>query len=347
MKNKSSNSILFKLLQTTYRSYKKIRWNLAEKRLKWQRPVFYKSLGLYEAIHFAHTISPFLRTIELDATIFAFTGEIEKLKECLERKVSPDLRGLMENAILAEKVQVVRLLLAYGANPNRKVDLIGDTLLHSATMRGSPEIVELLLAKGADPNLKRRDGKTALYYAYDRATGHAPLIQLLEPVTKLDRPSYNVDDFLKMEDQVKAYYAFCKAITEGFRQRSKAELRVLSLADFTGNCLTNGFHTLDGNARWAVVPSAELLDAIDEPVLAKGLWECIAIAREYGQKVGRDPFDSNSDYVALDEETENKIYALEFDFTDHVDLLTDERLYRKTMDYVRKNRELFTKPNQP
>ena len=52
------------------------------------------------------------------------------------------------------------------------------------------------------------------------------------------------------------------------------------------------------------------------------------------------------EYVALDEETENKLYAREFDFTDYVDLLTDERLYCKTMDYVRKNRELFVRRKQ-
>ena len=341
MKKVSSNSVFFNLLAKTYQLGKKLRWNLAEKRLKWQRPAFFKSLELYQMVHVTHTISPFSKTLELDATIYAFTGEIEKLKECLERKVSPDLRGLMENAFLAEKVQIVRLLLAYGANPNRTVDLMGDTLLHEATMRGNPEMVELLLAKGADPDRQRRDGKKALYYAYDRSEGRAPLFKLLEPVTKLDRPRYRVDDFLTMEDPQKAYWALCKAIREGFRQRSPAELRVLSLADFTGNCLTNGIGTMDGNSRWAIVPAAELMEAIGEAAFAQELRACIAIMREYGQKVGRDPFDPDSDYVALDEATENKLYAREFNFCDHVDLLTDERLFRKTIDYVRHNRELF------
>jgi hypothetical protein len=50
--------------------------------------------------------------------------------------------------------------------------------------------------------------------------------------------------------------------------------------------------------------------------------------------------------VVLDEETENKINAREFDFTDYVDPTNDERLMRKTMDYVRKNRELFM-PQRP
>lgn len=331
-----------------YELWKKLRWYLAEKRLKWQRPTFYNSLELYPKVHLTHTISPFLRNLELDAAIYAYTGEVDKLRECLDQGVSPDLKCLMESAIFADKVQIVRLLLAFRANPNRTVDLSGHTLLHEATRRGNPEIVELLLSKGADPNCMTRDGKKALSYAYDRSEGRAPLARLLEPVTEVERPNYNVDDFLEMENPEKAYWALCAAIQKhGLRKFSPAELRILSLADFTGNCLTNGINTFDGNARWAVVPCAELMAAIDEPAFARELWQCIAIMREYGQKIGRDPFDPDADYVALDEETENKLYAREFDFTDHVDLSTDERLYRKTMDYVRESRELFTRQHQP
>ncbi|HVU27645.1 MAG TPA: ankyrin repeat domain-containing protein [Verrucomicrobiae bacterium] len=339
MKKESSNSILFKLILVIYRTGKKLRWYLAEKRLKWQRPKFYNSLGLYQKIHFAHLINPFLRTIELDATIFAYTGEKEKLKECLERGVSPDLRGLMENAIFADNASIAKLILAYGANPDRKVDLIGHTLLHEATRRGSPEIVELLLAKGADPNRQTQDGKKPLYYAYDRGEGRAPLAKLLEPVTKFDRPNYNVDDFLKMEDQVKAYYAFCKAIMEGFRTRSPAELRVLALPDFLAHCCMNGFNDMYWQARWAVIPSTELMEAIGERKFAEMLRKCIAIAREYGEKIGRDPFGADSDYVDLDEETEKKFDVPELDFC-KLDFDWDE-FCRKTMNYVRENRELF------
>jgi hypothetical protein len=48
----------------------------------------------------------------------------------------------------------------------------------------------------------------------------------------------------------------------------------------------------------------------------------------------------------LNEETENKLDSSELDFIQN-DLSDYERLYRKTMDYIRKNRELFTEPNQP
>ena len=155
---------------------------------------------------------------------------------------------------------------------------------------------------------------------------------------------YQVDDFLKIENAEKAYWALFNAILkDGDRMPLPIERRVFSLADFTGNCLTNEFLTFDGNGRWSVVPAAELMDAIDEPEFAKELWACIGICRQYGLKVGRDPFDYEVEYVKLDEATENKINSREFRFTDYVDPATDERLFRKTMDYVRKNRELFTK----
>jgi hypothetical protein len=344
VKSKSSKSFLFDLLVKIYQLGKKLRWNLAEKRLKWQRPAFYQSLGLPQKIHVGHTISPFLKTIELDATIFAFTGEVDKLRECLERKVSPDLRGLMENAFLADRVQNVKLLLAYGANPNRAVYPDGTTCLHEATIRGNPEIVELLLAKGADPNRETRDGIKALSYAYDRTEGRAPLVKLLKPVTTMDRHGYQLDDFLKMEDPVKAYYALCEGIRNGFRHRSPAELRILSLMEFTGHCWPNGFTTMDDHARWAAVPCAELMEAIDEPIFANVLRRCIAIVREYGQKIGRDPFDPDADYVALDEETENRLNSPDFDFFKYD--YDDQALCRKTMDYVRKHREWFVESGQ-
>ncbi len=343
MKKDLSNSRLVKLLLTVYRAGRKTSVYLSDKRLKWQRRSFYKSLGLFPRICLTHNISPFLKTGELDATIYAYTGEMEKLKRCLERKVSPDLKGLMENAIFAGNVQVVKLLLDHGANPNRTVELNRNTVLHAATQGGKADIVELLLANGADPNRKSTQGKKPLFYAYDRGEGRSRLVQLLEPVTEFDRRAYDVDNFLKMEDQVAAYYAFREAIEEGFRHRSPAELRVLSLPNFLSLCCANGFLDMYWQATWACIPSAELMEAISEPALAERLRKCIAIVREYGQIVGRDPFDSNGDYLDLDEASEEKLRSPELDFCkDYGDWIRWDDFCRKTMEYVRRNRELFT-----
>jgi hypothetical protein len=156
---------------------------------------------------------------------------------------------------------------------------------------------------------------------------------------------YRVDDFLEMENQVKAYYAFCETIRKEDRELTPAELRVLCLPDFLALCCANGFDDLYWQATWAVVPSAELMEAIGEREFAEMLRRCIAIVREFGERIGRDPFNSNSDYVKLDEETEKQFNVPELDFCKQ-DFDWDE-LCRKTMDYVRKNRELFIPPNKP
>ncbi len=153
---------------------------------------------------------------------------------------------------------------------------------------------------------------------------------------------YCIDDFLKITDSEKAYWALYGAIQKvGGREMLPFEWRVLSLGEFIDNCLTNGFNTFDGNARWSIVPAAELMDAIDEPAFAKELWACIAICRAYGKKIGRDPFDPDVEYVSFDEATENKIDAREFQFTKYVDLEISERLWRKTIEYARKNLDLL------
>ncbi|HET7624010.1 MAG TPA: hypothetical protein VFM25_02005 [Verrucomicrobiae bacterium] len=143
-----------------------------------------------------------------------------------------------------------------------------------------------------------------------------------------------------MENAENAYWALCAEIRKDeARAALPLERRILSLGDFIDNCLTNGFSAFDCNGRWSIVPAAELMDEIDEPVFAKELRACIAICREYGKKVGRDPFDYTVEYVSLDEETENKISAREFDFTDYADPEITERLCRKTIDYFHKHHE--------
>ena len=61
-----------------------------------------------------------------------------------------------------------------------------------------------------------------------------------------DQIEYRIDDILKIENPEKAYWALHDAIMKDkYRDALPVELRILSLADFTGNCLTNGFLTFD------------------------------------------------------------------------------------------------------
>jgi ankyrin repeat protein len=76
-------------------------------------------------------------------------------------------------------VRAVKLLLKHGAFPNKQRRFNLWTPLHAAVVRkGNVEVVKLLLAAGGDPNRKNHEGKTPLDYA--RAKGYADLVKLLE-----------------------------------------------------------------------------------------------------------------------------------------------------------------------
>jgi len=96
-------------------------------------------------------------------------------------------------AVCGEDLEVVKLLLAKGANPNAETFSIlsnlahktkpgyRNTVLHEAVEKGSLPIAETLLAAGADPNRTDHEGKTPLAIAQEN--GFTELVALLEDKT--------------------------------------------------------------------------------------------------------------------------------------------------------------------
>jgi ankyrin repeat protein len=76
----------------------------------------------------------------------------------------------------AGRVEVVRLLLAAGANVNAQ-NRYGSTALREAAMHGHVEAVRLLLAAKADVNMQNQNGDTALIEA--ARDGRVDIVQLL------------------------------------------------------------------------------------------------------------------------------------------------------------------------
>jgi ankyrin repeat protein len=60
--------------------------------------------------------------------------------------------------------EMIRLLLNYGAQPNKRDDNLWSPL-HYIVSFGSPEGAKLLLKAGAYPNLKNSEGSTPLHIA--------------------------------------------------------------------------------------------------------------------------------------------------------------------------------------
>jgi ankyrin repeat protein len=68
----------------------------------------------------------------------------------------------LAGAVSAGHAAVVKLLLAHGANPNKRPSRDEDPLLHLPCLEGKTNVVQALLEGGADPDAKSADGVTPL-----------------------------------------------------------------------------------------------------------------------------------------------------------------------------------------
>jgi ankyrin repeat protein len=88
-----------------------------------------------------------------------------------EMKVQP-----LHAAAAAKEIDIVRILLDRGADPNARQQ-VGYTALMECARGGRDDIVSLLLEHGADPALRTDDGKSASDLA--REQGHAAIAERL------------------------------------------------------------------------------------------------------------------------------------------------------------------------
>jgi hypothetical protein len=95
-------------------------------------------------------------------TAAALSGDLPTLRLLLPSRV--DRGDALARASALGHVAVIDLFLANGAVLDT-LDRRGHGLLHAAARAGKPEVVRHLLAKGADPSQKDRAGKTALEHA--------------------------------------------------------------------------------------------------------------------------------------------------------------------------------------
>lgn len=65
-------------------------------------------------------------------------------------------------AIISKNEKIIKLLLDYGADPNKQ-DLFGDTPLYQTAHHHRPEMLKVLLEQGADPNIKNNAGLSPIH----------------------------------------------------------------------------------------------------------------------------------------------------------------------------------------
>jgi ankyrin repeat protein len=116
-------------------------------------------------------------------------GRSDRVKELLDAdpalKAAPFSKDLLEDAIQARSIEIVKLLLEHGIDPN-SVGMSGNPAIFAAVRVAiadrNPEILQLLLDHGADVNAKDGFGGTLLSRAMtdaNRQDVKAPVIELL------------------------------------------------------------------------------------------------------------------------------------------------------------------------
>jgi len=113
----------------------------------------------------------------------AFFGHSEAVKVLLEHGADVNQKPpsrfantAVDSAVAGDHADVVRILLAAGANPNVRSEA-NYTTLHKAAAHGNLEIVRMLLDRGADVHAVRDGGHTPLDDAMEK--GHAAIADLL------------------------------------------------------------------------------------------------------------------------------------------------------------------------
>lgn len=96
--------------------------------------------------------------------------KVEVVKSMIEQNISivnkldNDIKMYpLHYASLLGRLEIVEILLANGADVNKRAYLTGEIALHYAIKCHSIPIIELLLIKGADPNLRNSAGSTILH----------------------------------------------------------------------------------------------------------------------------------------------------------------------------------------
>lgn len=117
-------------------------------------------------------------------SLAAHFGHVEAVKVLLENGADVNLKPpsrfqntAVDAAVAGDAADVVRTLLAGGADPNVRSEA-NYTTLHKAAVHGNLEIVRMLLDHGADPKAIRDGGHTPIDDA--REKGHDAVVKLLE-----------------------------------------------------------------------------------------------------------------------------------------------------------------------
>jgi ankyrin repeat protein len=184
-------------------------------------------------------------SIEERVAEYAYDGELNKVKESIERLGTPNIRTPekwtpLMTASENGHMKIVQYLIENGAHLDLRNEL-GDTALMRATSNNQPEIVEYLIKSGASKLLRNKKGYTPFLKACEK--GNLKLIKLLyNSKTDLTIQTQNSDKLFPLhllsyskspEDSLKFM------LEEGVDLNSKDENGRTALMHFIMNKKTN------------------------------------------------------------------------------------------------------------
>lgn len=135
----------------------------------------------------------------------ALEGDVDRVNRLLQKGVfvdTPDSAGYtaLHYATRSGHIRVCEILLEHGAKVDSRTRSMRATPLHRAACMDRVEVVDLLLRYGASPNLTDADGRTALHRAIPMVAGSVggvEVIRKLLPITDRtvkDKHGHTVDD---------------------------------------------------------------------------------------------------------------------------------------------------------
>jgi ankyrin repeat protein len=145
----------------------------------------------------------------MDIVTAASRGDIGSVRVFLKEGYCPDDQDESgETPLICASynghVEVVRLLLEYGAKTDIIAGLVNWTALMGASAEGHVEVVRLLLECGANPNIADEDGKTALVMAAEEDGLMDVVFLLLDYGSDMDFSNIPIETYGELEARERA-----------------------------------------------------------------------------------------------------------------------------------------------
>ncbi len=118
--------------------------------------------------NFLQAASPDQNKLDQELIARARGGDVAQVKALLDKGADPNARGgiarPLQIAASGGRLEMMKALIDHGANVNGKSPT-GGTALHAGAIQGGVDVVRFLLARGADPKAANDRGETPLHMA--------------------------------------------------------------------------------------------------------------------------------------------------------------------------------------